>query len=125
MALLTIGAAAMPNPETPGGYSVMLYDMDSDQSGRGTETGILQRERIRAGTYKVSYKAKVTKTQLNAIMTAIAPASFSATFFDGSAASDTTKTMMVGDRTMTLLSYLNEAAPDDSEWSIAFNLIEY
>lgn len=132
MALLIIGAVPLPNPFE---FSVTRSDLDSEATGR-SETGLLQRTVVRgansAGTainggavYKITYGAKVTKAQLKTITDAIAPQTFSATFFDGTASSDTTKTFYCGDRTCKLSKYVNESLPADSYWEISFSLVQY
>lgn len=121
MAMITIGAAALPNPKE---YSVSIMDLDSDGSGR-SESGYLKRSRLRAGVYKIEATFIVSKTQLKTITDALAPVSFSVTFFDPTTSSDPTKTMYAGDKAGTLQSYTSEASPNESMWELSISLIEY
>lgn len=122
MALITIGVTALPNPYD---YAVTRRDLDSENSARTTETGVLHRERIRAGVYEAKASWLVSKANLKVITDALAPASFSATIFDPTTSSDTTLTMYAGDMTAKLSKYVSEAAPADSYWDITVSLIEY
>ena len=121
MALITVGTTALPNPSE---YSVSRADLDSDNTGR-TESGVLHRDRVRAGVYKIQAKFNVTKAELKTITDAVAAASFAVTFFDPTTSSDPTKTMYVGDRAARLSKYVDEAAPADSYWELTLDLIEF
>lgn len=119
MALITIGSTALTNPFD---YQVTLRDMDSDKSVRD-ELGILHRERVRAGVYEIKASFKVTKAQLKVITDAIAPASFSCTFFDPTTSSSPTATMYAGDRSAKLADLRDESS--GSDWEITVSLIQY
>ena len=121
MALIVIGSTSLPNPIT---YSVSRSDLDSDNTGR-SETGVLQRTRVREGIYKIEAGFKVLKADLKTITDAIAPASFSVTFFDPTTSTSPTKTMYAGDRSAKLSSYISESAPGDSFWDLNISLIEF
>jgi len=121
MALLTIGGTAIPDSEIE--YSVRLIDIDSDNTVR-SESGILQRERIRAGVYKIEVKFRVTKAALKVITDLVAPKSFSCTFFDPTTSSEPTKTMYAGDRVGTLV-LSTDGLIANSEWDLAMSIIEY
>jgi hypothetical protein len=117
MALITIATTDLPDPFE---YAVTLRDMDSDKSVRD-ETGVLHRERVRAGVYEVKASFRVSKTQLKTITDAIAPASFSATIFDPTTSSSPTITMYAGDKSAKLAIMPGA----DSQWEITVSLIQY
>lgn len=119
MALIKIGTTDLPSPVE---YSVTLQDIDSENTKR-TETGLLQRDRVRAGVYKIQAKWIVTKAQLKVITDAIASAKFSVTFFDPTTSTNPTKQMYCGDRTANLI--LNKSNPNESMWEFSTSLIEY
>jgi len=119
MALIQINGVNLPPPVE---YSVELYDIDSENTKR-TETGVLQRDRVRAGVYKIQVKWKVTKAQLKTITDALKPAKFSVMFFDPTTSTNPTKYMYCGDRSANLI--LNKNNPDDSLWELSTSLIEY
>jgi hypothetical protein len=117
MALITVGSTPLPDPYE---YSVSLQDIDSENTRR-TESGILTRDRVRAGVYKIQATWKVTKAQLKTITDAIAPASFSVTFFDPTTTTSPTKTMYCGDREGKLV--YKDLVGD--LWELSTSLIEY
>jgi len=120
MAMLTINDVQMPRPTK---YKVDVMDLDSENTIR-TESGIITRDRIRAGVYKIDVAFEVCKSQLKAIADSIAPESFPVTFFDPFSLTDSTKTMYAGNKSCDLKSYLNEAAPNDSVWELSFSMVE-
>ena len=94
---------------------ISQYDLDSGDTNRN-ELGILQRDRVRQGIYKIEVDRKgITSAQLEAILTAIEPPSFPVTF--ETPAGPQTKTMYAGDRSIEMVKY--------GIWSISFSLIEY
>lgn len=119
MALIRIGTTDLPGPSE---YSVTLQDIDSENTRR-TEAGVLTRDRVRAGVYKIQAKWKVSKAQLKIITDALAPAKFNVTFFDPTTSTNPTRSMYCGDRDANLV--LNKASPDDSRWELSVSLIEY
>ena len=119
MALIQINGVDMPPPVE---YSVSLQDIDSENTRR-TETGVLQRDRVRAGVYKIQVKWLVTKTQLKTITDALKPAKFSVKFFDPTTSTTPTRYMYCGDRNADLV--LNKENPDKSLWELSTSLIEY
>jgi len=121
MALITIGATALPNPIE---YEISRSDLDSEDTGR-SESGYMRRDRVRAGIYKVRASFLVSKANLKVITDPISAASFSATVFDPYAAADPTLTMYVGDRSAKLSKYVDEAHPADSYWELTFSLVEF
>jgi hypothetical protein len=117
MALITIGTTPLPDPAE---YSVTLQDIDSENTRR-TEAGVLTRDRVRAGVYKIQATWKVNKTDLKKITDAVSPAKFSVTFFDPTTSSNPTKDMYVGDRTANLI----HLESGQSLWELTLSLIEY
>jgi len=117
MALITIGTIPLPDPVE---YSVILQDIDSENTRR-TEAGILTRDRVRAGVYKIQATWKVNKTDLKKITDAVSPAKFSVTFFDPTTSTNPTRPMYVGDRTARLL----HLESGQSLWELTLSLIEY
>jgi len=120
-ALLNIGGADIsPNPHE---YEVVLQDLDGENTTR-SETGVLTRDRIRAGLYTVKSSFYVTKTELKVITDSIAAASFPVVFFDPNTSSYPTATMYAGNRSSKMLAYAtgNEA---NSTWELSFDLIEF
>lgn len=109
-------------PISPKSYGVQRSDLDSEDSGR-SETGVMFRNRIRAGVYKIQVTWRVNRSQLSAIATAISPDSFSATFFDPTTASTKTCTMYAGDRSATMV--LNADTAAETLWDLSVNFIEY
>jgi hypothetical protein len=117
MALITIGTTPLPDPAE---YSVTLQDIDSENTRR-TESGILTRDRVRAGVYKIQATWKVNKTDLKTITDAVKPAQFAVTFFDPTTSTNPTRPMYVGDR-MARLIHLESG---QSLWELSLSLIEY
>lgn len=109
-------------PLSPRTYAVQCSDLDSDDSGR-SETGIMFRNRIRAGVYKIQATWRANRSQLSAITNAISNDSFSVTFFDPTTASTKTCTMYAGDRSATMV--LNADAAAETLWDLSVNFIEY
>jgi hypothetical protein len=116
-AMITVGSTHLPNPIE---YSVTLQDIDSENTKR-TETGLLNRDRVRAGVYKIQATWLVTKAQLSLITDALAPDQFSVTFFDPTTATKPTKSMYSGDRTGNLKYYDG----NNDLWELSVSLIEY
>jgi len=120
MALIQINGVNLPPPVE---YSVELYDIDSENTKR-TETGVLQRDRVRQGVYKMQVKWLIKKSQLRIITDALKPAKFKVTFFDPTTLEMPTREMYCGDRKANLVKY-NGSSPDDSWWELSTSLIEY
>jgi hypothetical protein len=98
--------------------SISQYDLDSGDAGRN-ELGVLQRDPVRQGIYKIEVERKgVTSAQLSKILAAIKPPSFPVKFL--TADGFQTKTMYTGDRSIELVRNWN-----GDRWNISFNLIEY
>lgn len=119
MDIIKIGGVTIPHPST---ISIGMQDLDSPDSTRN-ELGFLQRDRIRAGVYKVSL-GFITKTgpEIATIESMISPASIEVTFPDSSGM--ITKTMYVGDRTKNIVLY-KEGDFEEMVWDLSFDLVEY
>lgn len=115
MTFLKIGGIEMPNP-IPGGYSVTQADLDSSNSNR-TETGVLKRERIRAGMYKIGCKWRVNSKDMATILSAISAETFTVEFYFGALV---TAEMYAGDKSLDLLMYKSGG----DLWDVSCNLIE-
>lgn len=109
-------------PISPRSYGVQRSDLDSEDSGR-SETGMMFRNRIRAGMYKIQVTWRVNRSQLSAIASAISSDSFSVTFFDPTTASTKICTMYAGDRSATMI--LNADTATETLWDLSVNFIEY
>lgn len=117
MAILNINGVDMPEPSS---FKLPQYDLDSGDTNRN-ELGILQRDRIRQGVYKIELEWRgITNEKLNILETAIEPPSLQVTF--PTAAGIKTKTMYVGDRNESIVRYQSNGS---ILWNVSFNLIEY
>jgi hypothetical protein len=117
MAFLQINGVDMPTPST---FSIALSDLDSDSTKRN-EQGILQRDRIRQGIYKLSCNWNaLSQADASLLLHAVSSASFSVTYPDPLSGTNTI-TAYVGDRTPDMVSYQN----GQPRWTISFDLIEY
>ncbi len=115
MALVKIGQTDLP---TPSRYRLLGFDLDSSSTARNEE-GVLQRDRIRQGIYKVELEwSHLSGTDLATIESAIAPATFSVTFTTSSGT--VTKTMYAGDLSREIVLLVGGVPL----WNVAVNLIE-
>jgi len=121
MAMLKINNIDMPAPK-PDGYKVSLQDIDSENTRR-TETGIMTRDRIRAGVYRLDVTWLVKKSNLKTITDAVKEQQFPVTFFDPTSSGNCSCTMYVGDRVGSLI-YYDKGAPSESLWELTLALIE-
>lgn len=91
---LKINGVTMP---TPSSYDYVEADFDSPDSTR-SETGVLNRDRIRRGVLSPKFKWQgITTEQLNTILTAIEPTWITVTIFSPKSAS--------ADRLVTFTGY--------------------
>lgn len=91
---ITINGTRLPTPTT---YRVQMADLDTENTTRD-ETGVLHRDRIRSGVYKIIVSWRLRSSQLASIISLIQSSSFTVTFFDTNTMSYQTKTMYAGDR---------------------------
>ncbi len=117
MAIISIDGVDLPAPSS---FKLPQFDLDSGDTNRNG-LGILQRDRVRQGIYKIELEWKgITSATLAAIEEAIRPASFQVTF--PTATGLKTKTMYAGDRSEDIVRYRSS---DNIRWNISFNLVEY
>lgn len=115
----TINGVALPIQPNVDGYNVTTSDLDSDSSGRSTETGILLRYIIRQGIYKIELSFRGKSTDIRTIKDMVSSSSLSVKFWDIDRW--ITKTMYCSDRSQKLLP-----VPDSNGWyDFSFSLIEY
>lgn len=120
MALISINSTAIKSPSE---YKVTRSDLDSSNSVRN-ESGVLSRERVRDGVYKIEAKwANITQTQLKTITDLIAGVLFTVEFYDPTDSSTHSATMYAGDRSAEMV--LDDAVFANTRWTFAVNLIEY
>ena len=119
MEIITINGAVLPPPST---YSVTRSDIDSSDTTRN-EVGVLQRDRVRQGVYKLELEFNVKKGhEIALIESVISGASMNVRFPDTTGF--ITKKMYVGDRQKDVVLY-NGGDFDEIRWNFKFNLIEY
>ena len=115
----SIGGVPLPAEPLSDGFNVSVFDIDSDASGRSSETGELLRYPIREGVHKISLKFRCKGSAARAILDMVSPQRFSVTFWDMDGW--LTLPMYVGDRSRKLIH-----STDGSEWyDLSFDLIEY
>ena len=119
MEIITIDGVVLPAPTS---LSVSMSDLDSPDTTRN-EQGVLQRDRVREGVYKVELEFNVKKgNEIQLIESAIKNAKLSVTFPDTTGR--ITKEMYVGDRSKNVVLY-NGGVSDEIRWDLRFNLVEY
>lgn len=91
---ITINGTRLPTPTT---YRVQMADLDTENTTRD-ETGVLHRDRIRSGVYKIIVSWRLRSSILASVISLIQSSSFTVTFFDTNTMSYQTKTMYAGDR---------------------------
>lgn len=104
-------------PTAPDQYDVELSDMDGENAGR-SETGHMNRDRVRAGIYKISVGwTNAATADVKQLLDAITPESVKTSFFFG----DLIKTdMYVGNRKITL----KHKEDGTAYWDVSFNMTE-
>ncbi|HBD63511.1 MAG TPA: hypothetical protein DC038_03645 [Clostridiales bacterium] len=118
MAMIIIDGVALPSPSK---YGLPDSDLDSENTNRNEE-GVLQRDRIRQGLYKIELEWKaITSADLHTIRAAIVPEAVQVKHITETGY--VTKTMYAGDRKVEMVKY----NPDYNKihWDISFNLTEY
>ena len=118
MAMITIDGVDLPSPSV---FRIPRSDLDSSDTGRN-ELGVLQRDRIRQGIYKIELEWKgIDSSQLHLIESAIEPAELNVRFPTPTGMQ--TKKMYAGDRNVEMVKYSDDF--NKIRWNISFNLIEY
>lgn len=118
MAMINIDGVDLPSPSV---FKIPRSDLDSGDTGRN-ELGVLQRDRIRQGIYKIELEWKgINSSELHLIESAIEPAELNVTFPTPTGMQ--IKKMYAGDRNVEMVSYNDDY--NKIIWNISFNLIEY
>lgn len=115
---ISIGGNQLPSPRS---YRVQRSDLDTENTTRD-ESGVLHRDRIRTGVYKIYATWRLTSSQLSSVVSAIEPASFSVTFYDPNTNATVTRSMYSGDRSSEMVVGADAAA--NTLWDFTVNLIE-
>lgn len=114
---ITIDGIDLPSPTK---YRIPKFDIDSSDTNRN-ELGILQRDRIRQGVFKIELEWKMlTSSELHLIETAVKPDKINVTF--DTPTGKQTKQMYVGDRNIEGIAF---EGTDKMRWHLSFNLTEY
>ena len=121
MGLLNINNVDMPKPTS---YQVGVQDLDSAETVR-SESGMLHRDRVRAGVRKISVSWTVKAADISKILKAVQNESCTVKFFDPQENSVKTATMYAGDRVPTLSVQTNENDTDITWWDLSFELVEF
>ncbi len=119
-AMIVFGDYTPPNPYK---YKVTQMDLDGENTTR-SETGVLTRDRIRAGIYQIDLAFKIDKAEIVSFASAISGESIGVTFFDPTSATTQTATMYPGNKSAELMSY-KDGSEDDSYWDYSFTLTEF
>ena len=119
MALLNINNVDMPKPTT---YQVSVQDLDSSESVR-SESGVLHRDRVRAGVRKIEVGWTVRTAESSKILKAVSGESFTVKFFDPQQNSVETATMYAGDKTVSLKNLIGDTGAATTLWEVSFSLI--
>lgn len=118
MSMIEIDGVTLPTPST---YSLPQQDLDSESSGRN-ERGVLQRDRLREGVYKIDLEWwAIDNSKLQRILSTIRPAKLSVKFITHTGYER--KTMYVGDRNVEMVRFMNSR--NNMAWNISFSLVEY
>lgn len=119
MDIITIDGVALPHPST---LQILKSDLDSPDTTRN-ELGMLQRDRIRQGVYKIELEFRnKTGSEIATIESVIQGAKLTVKFPDTNGL--ITKEMYVGDRTKEVVLY-NNGVVSETRWTLNFNLVEY
>lgn len=119
MEIITINGTVLPPPSR---FKVVRADIDSSDTTRN-EVGVLMRDRVRHGVYKLELEFNVKKgSEIALIESVITGPSFSVRFPDTTGF--VTRRMYVGDRDKEVVLY-KDGDFDEIRWDLSFNLIEY
>lgn len=105
MALLKIGATALPDPTVlqPG-----IRDLDSEEGTGRDQTGTMFRDRVAVKRTVHCEWGALTKQEMAALLSAMSPASFSLTYPDPQEGALKTITAYVGDRQPAMCAAISE-----------------
>ena len=122
MTIIKVNGEALPTP-TSDGYSISRSDLDGSSTGRG-EDGVMFRDRVREGIYKIELKWQLTMAQLADVVKAITPSSFKVEFFDITTCSYVTRTMYAGDRSGSIVNFIDPDNPNQAVCELSCSFIE-
>ena len=122
MNLMEVNGTPLPAP-LAGGYTVSRRDLDSQNTTR-SEAGYMFRDRVREGMYKIEANWEMTMEELAMVCELISPAIFNIKFFDITSCQYVTTQMYVGDRTATVIDYIDENNVEIARVSLACNFTE-
>lgn len=121
MVLLNIEGVDMPNPTS---YQVGVKDLDSESSVR-SESGLLHRDRIRAGVRTIEVGWTVKTEDISKILKASAKESVTVKFFDPEDNAIRTSEMYAGDRVPVLKVLTDNSGATSAWWDLSFTLTEF
>ncbi|MGN0620561.1 MAG: DUF6711 family protein [Porcipelethomonas sp.] len=121
MIFLEVNGIALPNPRS---YSVQRSDLDSENTSR-SESGILNRERIRFGVRKIQVSWIKAHSEIQAIVDALSPDRFNVTFYDPYNPDGyySSAQMYAGDITTTMTLIKDDMGK--SLWETSCSLVQY
>lgn len=121
MVLLNINNIDMPKPTS---YQVGVQDLDSESSVR-SESGVLHRDRIRAGIRKIDVGWTAKTADISKILKASAGESVVVKFFDPEENDIITATMYASDRVPALRVLTDDSGATSAWWDLSFSLVEF
>lgn len=121
MVFLSIGGVALP---TPTYYSVETRDIDSSDSGRADESGIVHRNVVRSGIKICDVKWKVNGSDAATIHSKLSDPILSATIFDPKTCAPYSCDMYA-DNLKSSFYQQQKGSPSESYWEISCRLTEY
>lgn len=116
---IRIDGVLMPAPKS---YGIDRSDLDSENTSRSL-SGIMNRDRVRQGVYKIKASWLVNTIELVKLTQALAPESIQVKFFDGTTGMYVTTKMYAGDRSSTIA--LQKKNYNETLWEFSCDLIEY
>nr|WP_312578216.1 hypothetical protein [Sedimentibacter sp.] len=118
MAMINIDGVDLPAPSK---FKPPNFDLDSGDTGRN-ELGILQRDRVREGVFKLELEWKgILSSQLATIKAAVKSDRFETTF--PTEIGFITKTMYVSDRNIEMVKYNEDY--NQIRWDISCSFTEF
>ncbi len=121
MVFVSIGGVALP---TPTYYSVETRDIDSSDSGRADESGVVHRNVVRSGIKICDVKWKVNGSDAATIHSKLSAPKLSAVIFDP-AACTTYSCEMYADNLKSSFYQHQNGSSLSSYWEISCRLTEY
>ena len=121
MVFVSIGGTALP---TPTYYSVETRDIDSSDSGRADESGVVHRNVVRSGIKICDVKWKVKGSDAATIHKKLSAPVLEATIFDPEACSSYSCEMYADNLKSSFYQQQNGSSTE-SYWEISCRLTEY